>query len=331
MKRIFFMLPLLCLLIGAFCSCKGEVAVIDGSLGLGIHSANDATDAEGSEAGEGSIVHTACSVILDGGGKILAARFDEINVTVEYSSEGKALSVYGTQSARELKDKYTSGGESSWHVQADVFEQKIEGKTLEEAKGLVGNDGKGLEELQAAGCKMELAELVIALEKACTNAKTKVTGVVGASVGIFAEVSGSESATAESDGAITVKATFAATAAMPGGVISGAVSDESEATFTFDKTGKSTIDLTKTLTTKRNLGDSYGMAKHGTDYDGDGRVLEWYAQANAFDEALVGRRPSGVSKMVTSGGYGTETIIKSGCTIKITNMVKAVEKALKNA
>jgi hypothetical protein len=118
---------------------------------------------------------------------------------------------------------------------------------------------------------------------------------------------------------------------MPGGVVGGAVTDEIEVSVTFDKNGKSTTDLTKSLTTKRNLGDAYGMSKSGFDYDGDGRVLEWYAQADAFDAALVGRRPSGVGKMPGNDGVGSESVIKAGCTIKITNMVKAVERALKNA
>ena len=328
MKRIFFALLALCLLLPTLGSCAGEVAVIDGSLGLGVYSALDTVDAETNDGGEGDIIHTAASVILDGAGKILSVRFDQTHATVSFGADGKAEGAGEIKTARELKDSYPEMAD--WYMQADVLEQKIEGKTLDEAKALVNEDGKGAEELQSAGCTMELTELMLALEKACNNAKVKVMGVVGGSVGMYSEVTESEDAS-EKDGVITVKTTFAATAAMPGGVINGAVTDEIEVSISFDKSGKSTTDLTKTLTTKRNLGDAYGMSKSGFDYDGDGRVLEWYAQADAFDAALIGRRPSGVGKMPGADGVGSESVIKAGCTIKITGMVKAVQRALENA
>ena len=330
MKKIFLMLPVLAIIVCALASCMGEVVVIDGNLGLGVHTAALATSAEGEEAGAGDFAHTACAVILDGEGKIQSCRFDLTDLTLQFDKSGKALTPEDVKTARELGDKYKPDGKSSWAMQTDVFEQKVEGKTLEEAKALVGEDGKGNEELQSLDCTMDLSELVFALEKACNNAKIKVTGVVGASVGMSTDISELENAEDGADGKITAQTTFAAAAALPGGIINGALTDEIEVSVTFDKNGASTTDLTKTLTTKRNLGDAYGMSKHGADFDKDGRVLEWYAQADAFDAALVGRRPSGVSKMADSEGHGTESIIKAGCTIKISNMVKAVERALKN-
>ena len=71
------------------------------------------------------------------------------------------------------------------------------------------------------------------------------------------------------------------------------------------------------------------MSKHGQDLNGDGEVKEWYAQADAFDAALIGKDAAGVAKLVTDNGYGNKDLQTAGCTIAISDMAKAAEKAAK--
>ena len=89
------------------------------------------------------------------------------------------------------------------------------------------------------------------------------------------------------------------------------------------------------LKTKRELGDDYGMAKYGKNMDmnGDGVVKEWYDQANAFENYVVGMTAEEVKNIKTSAnahGYQMATdkaLLDAGCTIQITDFIAAVYKA----
>mgnify|MGYP003297401072 FL=1 len=71
------------------------------------------------------------------------------------------------------------------------------------------------------------------------------------------------------------------------------------------------------------------MAAYGTDLNGDGTVKEWYAQAEAFDTACVGKTADEISALAADKGYGVEALQTAGCTINIADMVKAAVKAAK--
>ena len=89
------------------------------------------------------------------------------------------------------------------------------------------------------------------------------------------------------------------------------------------------------LKTKMELGDDYGMAKWGQNQDanGDGIVKEWYDQAKAFENYVVGMTADDVKNIKTaanSHGYQMatdEALLKAGCTIQITDFIAAVYKA----
>lgn len=89
------------------------------------------------------------------------------------------------------------------------------------------------------------------------------------------------------------------------------------------------------LKTKMELGDDYGMAKWGQNQDanGDGIVKEWYDQAKAFENYVVGMTAEDVKNIKTaanSHGYQMatdEALLNAGCTIQITDFIAAVYKA----
>ena len=93
----------------------------------------------------------------------------------------------------------------------------------------------------------------------------------------------------------------------------------------------------RNLRTKMEMGDEYGMSaaiNYGMDWNGDGRVLEWYDQAKAFEAHVVGMTAAEVEAMGEAQLPGTSYIISTdadllaaGCTIQINDFKAAVVKA----
>ena len=94
------------------------------------------------------------------------------------------------------------------------------------------------------------------------------------------------------------------------------------------------FDKTKAFETKMELGDRYGMGgkPYSPDNDGDGRVLEWDAQAKAFEAYAVGKTAAQIDAMETKEVNGhwistDEALLSAGCTIQIGDFCDAVVKA----
>ena len=89
------------------------------------------------------------------------------------------------------------------------------------------------------------------------------------------------------------------------------------------------------LLTKKELGFDYNMSTWGKNQDrnGDGKVLEWFEQAAAFEAWCVGKTIAQVEAMKTqtqSDGYvipAEEDLLAAGCTIQTGEFVAAVVKA----
>lgn len=110
----------------------------------------------------------------------------------------------------------------------------------------------------------------------------------------------------------------------------GGQNNTATAIVTVDKNGKITdVDLDTTYTkdgvetTKKKLGDSYGMygGEHGS------QVGEWYQQVEALEKNVVDNQ--GLDKIKMNDEGYTDAV--SGCTIKIDALYEALENALKQA
>ncbi len=105
----------------------------------------------------------------------------------------------------------------------------------------------------------------------------------------------------------------------------------------FDLTADFATEVAKTFETKMELGDRYGMAAspYSPDNNGDGKVLEWDAQAKAFETYVVGKTGAEVAALQTQEVNGhhiavDEALLTAGCTIQIGDFMAAVEKACKD-
>ena len=97
-----------------------------------------------------------------------------------------------------------------------------------------------------------------------------------------------------------------------------------------DKNGNITdvnLDTTYTKdgveTTKKTLGDAYGMYNHPY----GSKIGEWYTQVEALEKNVVDNQ--GLDKVTLNDDGYTDTV--SGCTIKIDALYAALENALKQA
>ena len=92
------------------------------------------------------------------------------------------------------------------------------------------------------------------------------------------------------------------------------------------------VEADKAFETKMELGDRYNMAAYGSDNNGDGIVLEWYAQTKAFEQYVVGKTAAQVEAIETqfvNNHYIAvdEALLTAGCTMQITDFMEAVVKA----
>jgi len=91
------------------------------------------------------------------------------------------------------------------------------------------------------------------------------------------------------------------------------------------------VDTAKTFETKMELGSRYGM-EGKVDNDGNGVMLEWDAQAKAFEAYVVGKTGAEVAALQTQEAGGHQiavdtALLEAGCSMQITDFMAAVAKA----
>ena len=318
------------------------VATLKFGLGVVAKLAN-AKDADGDTNGASEFNTTGVAVLLDADNKIVAIDLDTAQIKTAWTSEGK---VVATEDFRTKYDKGTDynmaafghrhdgtdGEVLEWNEQADVFMEKAIGKTFDEVKAMMGEDAYAIGDLAAAGCTINVAEFVNALEKAVANAAdSAATANDKISLAIVSSPSYSnKDASDEADGLAQIDSTVVATVVDAEGKVVVAKTDCTQGKMTFDAKGVVTADTTAEIKTKLELGYDYNMAAFGTRHDGtDGEVKEWFEQAAAFDAALVGKTAADFAALADETGYATGDLITAGCTMAISDMIAAASAAAK--
>ena len=130
-----------------------------------------------------------------------------------------------------------------------------------------------------------------------------------------------QSDAADSDGKSEIGLTTAAVGFDSNGRVVSCELDAADITVSYTAEGKA-VPL-KDFSTKRELGDSYGMKAAGA-------KAEWYEQADSFEKLIEGKTVEEIKKLAKDNGYGNDEVISAGCTISIEDFIKAIEKASKN-
>ena len=293
-------------------------------MGLGVYTATPTTtDATEEKDGQGKVAITAAVISVDADGKVVACQLDTADLTVKFTADGKAIANDGFKTKYEQGADYNmvtyGGAAKEWFEQADAFETVVVGKTLAEIKALVAEGNKGTADVVAAGCTIMINEFVNAIEKAAQGAKdSDLTKDAIVKVTMAAEQTCTD-ATEDKAGSNKIATTIFA-AALKDGKVALASSDCVEIDFTFDVAGKSTFDASKEIKSKREKGDNYNMVAYG------GAVAEWYAQADAFDAACVGKTASEIAGLMGEDGKAVADVQAAGCTIYVSGFVAAASK-----
>ena len=307
-----------------------------------------------SKTGLAQVDATVATVVTDKDGKIVAARIDVAQSKFDLGADFAAESTKNFKTKMELGKDYGMEGKVDndgngvmleWDAQAKAFETYVVGKTGAEVAALELQEAGGHQiavdkALLDAGCSMQITDFMTAVEKACKDEqgvtfKTAETFTLGVAAATTAAES--EAATADKDGTVKMYTDFAATV-VAGGKIIAALNDAIQPNIAVNTLGE--IVAAEFKGTKRELKEGYNMAAYGQsmDWNGDGKVLEWYLQSAEFSKFVVGKTAAEVADMATKvvegSGYiisADEALLTAGCTIQITGMKAVVAKAATNA
>lgn len=129
------------------------------------------TDATEEKDGSNKVSTTVFAAALDKDGKVVAAGSDcvELSFTFDMAGVSTLDTTKAVSSKKEAGTNYGmvayGGSAKEWFEQAAAFDAACIGKTAAEIAGLVGADGKGVADLQAAGCTIYVTGFVKAASK----------------------------------------------------------------------------------------------------------------------------------------------------------------------
>ena len=352
MKKILTLLLCAFMALGAV-ACGGgeENKEADYKLGMGI-----VVNMDSSATGNAQVDATVATVVTDKDGKIVACRIDvaqnkmavadgAVDTAKVFETKMELGTRYGMSTSPYSPDNNGDGIVKEWDVQTKIFEEYVVGKTgaqvqaleLQEVGGhMISKD----DALLTAGCTIQITDYIEAIVKACADEQGMTfTTAKEFTLGVAAKTTAEEStaATAEAEGSVKMYSDFAATVIAEGKILC-ALNDAIQPAIAINAAGEI---VTKSFTaTKRELKEDYHMAAYGQsmDWNGDGKVLEWYIQSAEFSKYVVGKTAAEVeampTKVVESSGYiisSEDALLTAGCTIQITSIKAVMAQAAKNA
>ncbi len=129
------------------------------------------TDATDDKDGSNKVSTTVFAAAVDADGKVVAASSDCVELSFTFNTKGASTldTTKAVTSKKEAGANYGmvayGGAKKEWFEQAAAFDAACIGKTATEIAGLMGEDGKGVADLQAAGCTIYVTGFVKAASK----------------------------------------------------------------------------------------------------------------------------------------------------------------------
>ncbi|MGO5113571.1 hypothetical protein ACTQ33_00835 [Candidatus Avoscillospira sp. LCP25S3_F1] len=281
------------------------------------------------EDGLGQADISVVAVTVNEAGVIDACAIDAIQIKVNFDATGTVTSdlTAPVQSKNELGADYgmvkASGIGKEWNEQAQALADYVEGKTLDEVKGIaVDESTKPTDADLASSVTISIGGYISLIEQAYNNA-VDLGAQAGDVLTIAQEPSlgDTTSATADALGAVAVSTTISAVTTN-GGVITSCVIDGIQPKVEFDQTGTVTTDLSGSVASKNTLGTDYGMSKASA------IGKEWNEQAAAFAAYTVGKTADEVTGIaVSETGGAADADLAASCSISIGGFQSVVAKA----
>ena len=293
-----------------------------------IAKSKDAGEKEGSAQADSVVV----AVLVDAEGKIIDCVIDTAQSKAAFGADGKIITPLDTEfkTKNELGEEYgmkaASGIGKEWYEQAAALAEYVIGKTVEEVQGIaVDEKGYATDADLKASVTVNIAGYLNTIVKAVGNAQelgASETDKLG--LGVVTNINKSKDATAEAEGQVQFYSFYGAVTQDADGKITSCIIDASQANVKFDATGKITSDLTAAPMTKNELKEDYGMKA------ASGIGKEWYEQAAAFAEYVVGKTVDEVTGIaVDEKGHATDADLTASVTISINDMQAVIAKAAK--
>ena len=263
--------------------------------------------------------------LLDADGKLAGVTLDELELSVSADGTGKVTTPTDTRTKRQKGKDYplaeVSGLKKGWAEQADAFGSWLEGKTPDEVKKLKTDaDGKPTDADLLSGCTIAVDRYRDAVVRACENAQ-----VLGAARGDtvklgveVAEMPQGLTGTDDKDAQVQAKITLAVVTMDENARVTSAIGDMTEPELSVSADG--TVSAPREpVYTKNELGDRYGMRSASA------LGKEWYEHSAGWCGYLKGKNAVEIGKLSTDG---TDADLKALCTISVTDLQKAVLKAM---
>jgi len=271
------------------------------------------------------------AVTVDQDGKIVDLKLDSIQAKINFGADGQLKTDMATtfKTKQELGPEYGMSKASSigkdWFEQIAPLTEYLKGKTLDEVLAVGMDDTKHATDAALnASVTIKIDGYLAAVAKAMQNAQSigaKAGDKLG--LGISTDMSHSKAATAEAAGSAQSYSFMTAVTYDAQGVVTSCIMDALQGTVAFDAKGQITSDVNAAPQTKQELGDSYGMKK------ASGIGKEWYEQANAFVQYVLGKNAEQVAGIkLTEDGKAAEADLASGATVTVSPMQQVVLEAL---
>ncbi len=173
MKKIitFALTFLLVLSVFTLAGC-GEKTV---KFGVGSYTLGETKDSIEGNDGKSKTTVTVATVLLDNEGRIKDCAIDAIDIEAKFTQNGEAQDLGELKSKYQLGDAYGmkkyGNAKGEWYQEVNSLIDVIKGKKITDVKALVATNGKGNDAVTDAGCTIEITDIVMAVEKACNNAK----------------------------------------------------------------------------------------------------------------------------------------------------------------
>lgn len=296
--------------------------------GLGVVSASNEIKGATDEAdGSAKAAVTVASVLLDKDGKVVKCVIDCTENSVTFTNAGKANDAKAFKTKYELGNDYGmkayAGAKKEWFEQVDAFVSVVEGKNLDEIKALVTAENKGNDDVVNAGCTIIVSDFVKAVVAAYENAKeSNATEDDTLKLGIVSSQANKADATEDKAGTNGFETSISASVVDADKKVVANAIDAVAFKVSFDAKGV-TEDKTGDIASKRQSGDNYGMKAYG------GAKKEWYEQIDGLEGICIGKNSDEINALLTSEGKGNEDVVNAGCTIAISDIIKAVTLSVK--
>lgn len=275
-------------------------------------------------------IHVA-AVMLDADGKIVSCAIDAIQIKATVDENGEIAEDATTTftSKKDLKEDYAMKSASpigkEWYEQVENYEQWCIGKTVEEVKAGVGEDGKPSDETLLTGCTITTTDITEAVVDACENATaTGASANDTLGIAIIGDLANYAAPTEDEDGTFQAYVNYATTTQNANGEITCVLIDSIQAYPTWGADGVLTTDTETEVKTKYEKKDEYGMQVASSLENG-----EWFEQIDVFKQFILGKTADEVAAIaVDESGYPTDDILTTGCTMKVAAYKTAVVKSL---